>query len=220
MADPVSSIQALLADRSHLAVGDTLGARLTALTVALASGVLDESEFSTAFRAELAGSYLRAYTDELPADHQFTQSDVDAVERLTDIQAPYIKGFASDIANGTGTMPTDTRVGLYADSTHAATQSGALVAIVAGAVAMGVEEQIDWIMDEDEDSCTPCKDAAEGSPYTADTLPGMPQTPYCDGWDRCRCRLSSQTNPDEDMTGTDDEAQADIVAHARLSNVL
>lgn len=180
----IDDIERLLSGRSSEASGDTLALRLTALVAAMEDGRLDRAAFESAFRAELAGSYLRAYTSSLGPDHQISSDDITAVSRLVARQVPHIASFATDIGAGTGVMPTAARVDLYSASLHGVAQAGAVTAI-----ALDGGDSYEWIADEDESTCDPCQQAADGSPYTADTLPGTPGYPFCDGGNRCRCEI-------------------------------
>lgn len=163
--------------------GRTTEDRLASLVAALQTARITEDVFARAFRAELATSSLRAYAQGA-ARVRLTPGDVGAVERLVQANVPNIASFTADIAAGREPIPTTQRVSMYADSTHKALQTGQLAAAaVAG-------QRVRWVLGEDDDAtCEPCQAAADGGPYPAGALPGLPGWPFCTGGNNCRCEI-------------------------------
>lgn len=158
-----------------LGLSGDLRSQLLGLVDRLESGRIAAAEFERVFTGLLRSAYLQQV-----GGRGVTEADWRLVDRLVERQRGYVRGFAQDIAAGGGTMPYETRVGLYVDTLHTARQA----AVVAAAT-----QRVEWVLGaEDEGNCEPCLAAASGGPYAPGSLPGLPGV-ICDGGPRCRCEI-------------------------------
>ncbi len=156
-----------------LALAATLGSQIEDLAQSLGDGELEQSEFVDSVRALLiaAGGDAAALAE---------LDDTTLIDALMEGQTPYVEGFASDIAGGLSLGEILSRSGLYAGLAWSAYQ-------MARAQTFGEKAEITWVCEDDAASCDECVAAAEGSPYTLESLPGYPGGLQCLG--NCRCSL-------------------------------
>lgn len=165
-----------------LTPGRTAEERLSTLAAQLTAGAITAAEFERRFRGELTLAYLNRYAGASARVSNVGRTDLANVSRLVERQAPFISGFAADLSAGREPIPTSQRISLYANGANTAGFAG----IVAAASQGG--QRLRWITSDDDRECEPCRDAGDGGPYTATTLPGLPGA-ICAGGPNCRCSV-------------------------------
>lgn len=166
------------------------------LADAVASGDMSPEEFQARAERVLRSGYTQAYRYGVGSiEGAVALSDADLqniLDAFTQDNA-YLANFAKQIADGyvpvnpedrpdvPGNMLLSDRADMYANSTRELFYRGQVSRI-------DDEDEIEWQDNGDEEECSPCLEAAAGSPYSKSDLPGYPGD-ICDGGSRCRCDL-------------------------------
>jgi len=185
--------------------------RFSELADAVASGDISPQEFRYRAERALRSGYTQAYrygVGSIEGSVVLTEADFQNILDAFDEDSTYLHNFADQIAAGyvpvnpedrpetEGNMLLSDRADMYANSTRELYYRGQVSRIAD-------DDEIEWQDNGDEDECSPCLEAAAGSPYTKDDLPGYPGD-ICDGGSRCRCSLvyASQVaaEPEEEET--------------------
>ncbi|HEV2036895.1 MAG TPA: hypothetical protein VGU71_22315 [Candidatus Dormibacteraeota bacterium] len=186
-----------------------LESRFSEFADAVAAGDISPQEFR--YRAErvLRSGYTQAYrygVGSVDGSVSLDDTDVASIVAAFSEDADYLANFARQIEAGyvpvnpedralvEGKMLLSERADLYANSTRELYYRGQVSAIPD-------DDQIEWQLGDTE-HCDPCLEAADGSPYSKDTLPGYPGE-ICDGLSRCGCGLEYQSQV---LQQTDEEA--------------
>lgn len=166
------------------------------LADAVAGGDISPDEFRTRAEAALRSGYIQAYrygVGSIDGSVVLGDADLTAIMTAFSDDQQYLNNFADQISAGyvpvnpedrpdvQGNMLLSDRANMYANSTRELYYRGQVSRIAA-------DDEIEWQDNGDEDECSPCLEAAAGSPYTSDSLPGYPGD-LCDGGSRCRCDL-------------------------------
>ena len=174
--------------------------RFDDLASQVAANEISAAQFRHRAERALKSGYVQAYRFGAGAQGgspTLSDDDVTAIGDAFAEDQAYLEKFAQEISDGyvpvnaadrasvDGTVLLSDRANLYANSVREMYFRG-VVARTAD------DEQIEWQIDGGKDSCDPCLDAADNSPYTIDTLPGYPGE-LCDGGSRCGCELVTET---------------------------
>lgn len=191
---------------------EDLQGRFSELADQIASGDSTAQEFRYRAERALRTGYTQAYrygVGSIEGSVMLTDADIQIIVDAFSEDADYLANFAKQIADGyvpvnpediphvDGNMLLSDRADMYANSVREMYFRGQVARIPD-------DDEIEWVDSGDESECSPCMDAAAGSTYTKDTLPGYPGD-ICDGASRCRCSLtySSQVAAqpaEEDLT--------------------
>lgn len=176
-AEPADSDDAKV--RTLIAAG---GAAVALLAAALREGRISKAQFITRATATLRAQGQTV--GELGAARYGTADDFN-VASLDRIEAAVAK-YADTVTAGTSSAAqlAAWAVGL-AGVLHTVSQRGT----GDGAQAVGLKTAT-WDCLDDKNSCDDCIALAEGSPYTADTLPGYPAEGLTPCAGNCRCEVT------------------------------
>jgi hypothetical protein len=170
--------------------------QFSGLADAVASGDLSPDDFRARAERALRSGYTQAYrygVGSIEGAVALTDDDVQNILDAFQQDNAYLATFAQQIADGyvpvnpedrpdvQGQMLLSDRANMYANSTRELYYRGQVSRIDDG-------DEIEWQDNGDKDECAPCLEAAAGSPYSKDSLPGYPGD-LCDGGSRCRCDL-------------------------------
>lgn len=176
---------------------DDLEARFSELADQVAGGDVSPQEFRYRAERALRNGYTQAYrygVGSVDGSVILTESDIASIVDAFSEDARYLANFAKQIADGyvpvnpedrqdtQGRMLLSDRADMYANSTRELYFRGQVS-------RLPDDDEIEWVDNGDEAECPACLEAAAGSPYTKDTLPGFPGD-ICDGGSRCRCDLN------------------------------
>jgi hypothetical protein len=176
---------------------DQLEARFDELADLVASGEITAADFRYRAERALRSGYTQAYrygTGSADGSTALTDADLAAIATAFAQDNEYLSKFADQIADGyvpvnpedvpnvDGQVLLSDRANMYANSTREMFFRGQVARIAE-------DDEIEWVDSGDDSECDPCLEAAAGSPYTKDTLPGYPGD-ICDGGSRCRCELN------------------------------
>ena len=170
--------------------------RFSELADAVAGGDISPEDFRARAERVLRSGYIQAYRYGVGSiEGSAILGDRDLADIMTAFSddQQYLNNFADQIAEGyvpvnpedrasvAGNMLLSDRADMYANSTRELYFRGQVSRI-------DDSDEIEWQDNGDEAECSACLEAAAGSPYTKDSLPGYPGD-LCDGGSRCRCGL-------------------------------
>lgn len=191
---------------------EDLQGRFDELADQVAAGDITAPQFRHRAERALRSGYVQAYRYGAGAQGgspTLSDDDVAAIGDAFAEDQAYLETFAQQIADGyvpveaadraavEGTVLLSDRANLYANSVREMYFRGIVARTDDG-------EQVEWQLG-DADHCDPCLEAADGSPYTSDTLPGYPGE-ICDGGSRCQCELVTETIAARQDGAADEEA--------------
>ena len=141
---------------------------------------ISKKTFISRVQKTLNDAYLKAYQKgggvKSPSEAGQTWLD-----EFKNGQFSFLKGFADDVESGSGVMEPDMRMGMYAKAIKPAYHAGSLHESDDGS-------EWNWDLGPGE-NCEDCVSNAEGGPYSADDLPGLPGDGQTVCGPNCNCSI-------------------------------
>lgn len=192
---------------------DDIHERMLELAALVTEDEITPAQFRHRAERALKSAYVQAYRygvgttdgslaladDDLTTIANAFAEDKDYLANFSaQIAEGYVPTTAAQVAEVEGSMLLDERAVMYANSVRSM--------FYAGRIARTADDvQIEWVLGATE-HCDACLDAADGSPYTKDTLPGLPGAAVCDGLDKCGCSLDFSDAPAQSADVEEEEA--------------
>lgn len=198
------------ANRQYARVKDEFRLALRDIVFGFQKGKYTEREFDVLGRAAFETAYIRTFRYGLKAsgvsllDHptkrthgpELQQYDERWVKSSLKDERKYWNKFMGDIVSGdiaTKRFTAAERIDMYADTLDHVYDAGRVVGHPSHSI-------IYWVMNREKEHCSLCDFLQKNSPYTRETLPGVPRDGNtCLGLSRCGCELRIVTLDNDEL---------------------
>ena len=142
--------------------------------------IISKKTFLTRSQKILSKAYKTAYKSGSGVSG-YSELGQEWLDEFSNSQFSFLAKFADDIENGLGSMDTDARMKMYADSVKSAWYAGSTLESDDGTL-------FDWVLG-DAENCEDCVGRSENGPYTLDGLPGFPGDGSTVCMANCKCSI-------------------------------